>query len=123
MAAVALYAYGLPTLRISSIIEYFGYLPNETRVDYAYSVKAIDRGENALASNHLQQFSSAGADAGWYRGSILSSMKKEVQEVEVCYYNVSTINHIPIHYCPSEVLYLMPLAIDLYGKIETNTEQ
>lgn len=82
IAAVAVHAYGVRKLRISNILEYVGYLPDTTKIDYEYAVKTIDRAENALASDHLKDFSSAVSD-GWYRGDVLSSMKKDIRKVEV----------------------------------------
>lgn len=87
MAAVAIHVYGhgVRKFKISTIIDYLGYVPNRTELDYTYAVKSIDKAENALSSNHLRGFSFGGSP-GWYRADVLASMKPEIRKVEVCFF-------------------------------------
>ena len=73
IAAIAAHVYSAGKLKISTIIKYLSYAPG-SQVDFKYAVKILDRGENALASKHLEAFSSS--SLVYYRGSVLASMRQ-----------------------------------------------
>ena len=81
MSAVILQTYGFNHLRITSIINFLGNVSCSNTIDYRHGVKQLGRGENALISNHLKEFSSL--DGKYFRATIFASMKNKEYNVEV----------------------------------------
>ena len=66
-------------LKLSTIIILLDQL-STGNTDIQYAIKAIKRGENALVSHHLEDFSVL--DGKYFSGSVLASMKKR-SKIEV----------------------------------------